>query len=252
MIRFSCPKCSAKCSAPPEKAGADATCRNCQAKIKVPALPHPDDIPTVLPADAPIPLPAKRRTFLGVSLTGIAVTFFICCGCGLVLLAPSENAHFGPTLDAGAGETAKVGSLTISIPYARIGSVNAQSPAGNPIYSADSLLEIGVLVKNSDPTSRPVFRGWSNHYGLSLTDDIGNSYGEVSIKTQFGFTATPNGQLKDSAPVYGDKAVRDVLVFARPVPGAKELTLTLPLSNVGSRQRGSVRFKIPRSFIKGN
>jgi hypothetical protein len=100
-----------------------------------------------------------------------------------------------------------------------------------------------IRLKNHNPNKLARAEGQSNP---TLEDEHGNKYDEVTIRTQLGFEAKPNGAIGRDRYIdlRSDEPRTDVLVFHRPVPGANQLALTLEAERYGGS--GKVYFMMVR------
>lgn len=126
--------------------------------------------------------------------------------------------------------------------------------AGVSVFNED--LMVIVAVKVADPKAKVSFRTWRDplldRAKVRLADDNGTVY-----RTQ-GFDLATDGFVVQgvreqfagklgmgSGAVYSNQPRADILLFERPTPAARHLDLDLDASHVG--QRGTIRFRIPRS-----
>jgi hypothetical protein len=103
--------------------------------------------------------------------------------------------------------------------------------------SQDQFIVISVLLTNNNPRTEPVYITWRR--GATLRDDLGNTYDKVRPPSGYRLAGSV-----ESVTLLGGEKRLDTLVFERPVPAAKDLYLTVPLSQIIG-QRGSLTFRIP-------
>ncbi len=125
---------------------------------------------------------------------------------------------------------------------------------GASIVDEDVMLIVAVKV--ADPKEKVTFRSWRDpllgRAKVRLADNNGTVYHPKgydlladgllagAVKERFG------GKLGiGTGPVYSNQPRGDVLLFEKPTPAAEYLDLDLDATHVG--QRGTIRFRIPRS-----
>lgn len=159
--------------------------------------------------------------------------------------ASEQNSEFQT-----ASEPINIGSIKATITEARIGKVPLyQRIMEEEQVSKEDLLLIRITIANTSKTKKIDYEGWMSPFAsikdieATLTDDAGNNY----RMADFGATV----QVKDASmdnSIYPGKSTKDVVVFERPIDGAKYLDLTL--SAEGCREDGKFRFRIPVEMIK--
>ncbi len=202
----------------------------------------PDEVPTVLP------VPESR---LSVGLVGgvIVALAAVFAAVGVAIHhnsrsqpgGPAPNASYAgvrvpvPSKPAAPAEPPEVpchfdiGDVRVLIAGASLDHAVYRNILGRPETTEEKNLNVLVGVWNNNPARKIDFVGWSTERGgVKLTDDCGNGYSHVT----FGLAQRIVGAT-DSATLYSDNMAPDFIVFERPVPAAKWLTLELPASNFG-------------------
>lgn len=82
---------------------------------------------------------------------------------------------------------------------------------------------------------------------VTLEDNLGNSYKQITYHRPFGISHRPVGGVKHES-LYPGKALTDVLIFQRPVANAESLELQLSAWHVGAE--GVFGFRIPVKDIE--
>lgn len=116
--------------------------------------------------------------------------------------------------------------------------------------TTEKYLRIDVAIDNLSLTKKAEFSGWSRdsldpkHTPL-LRDSFGNDYKPVRF-TRARVVGQTEGELIDP-----NHCLYDVVVFEKPVPGAKRYYLSLPLSVFDRHSRGTARFTIdPANLVR--
>lgn len=159
-------------------------------------------------------------------------------GAGTIANAPKSNVEVVPF-----GKSKSFGEIQVRVRSVNIGTVSAKSPGGQKIFSNDELLIVILGIGNASKTKVLDVSGAAGE--ASLKDEHENEYPSMKIKTQLGFTADIDGQIKQRTRVNPNKEIADVLVFERPADVAKKLMLRLPASNYGGS--GFIIFECPRT-----
>jgi hypothetical protein len=110
---------------------------------------------------------------------------------------------------------------------------------GQPGASEQEHAILGVRVTCNDPNAKVDFQSWAE--SLFARPTIKDEHGNVYRLIDFGFGTTVAGAVK-SASVRANEPAVDVIVFEKPVAGAKELFIELPASRLG--RAGTIRFKL--------
>lgn len=189
-------------------------------------------------------------------LAAICALLFVVCGgiisqqettWGGVTKSQPPQAPSPETVVAFGRKATVNGNVEISITEARVGRVDGAN-LGQPSESREEHLMFAVQLRNTNATRKYEYTSWneSRPFGdnVSLQDDLGNQYRGID----FDLFTEVSGQVKH-ATLYSGSPVSDLLVFQRPVQGAKSLLLTLPLSRIG--ERGKLTFRIPTTKVTG-
>ena len=129
-----------------------------------------------------------------------------------------------------ATDSAKVGDVEIKVVSIRQGVEPVTEKNGDPSDSPDRSTIITLSVKNINDKKTVTFTPWSVQIANGkknsvLLRDSENVYG-IALKPG----EVPTSVKRETHTMYSDDPpVKDVLVFKRFVPGAKELFLTLPV-----------------------
>lgn len=120
---------------------------------------------------------------------------------------------------------------------------------GYPLMSIYQTKETTPLIKSTDGAfvklevaspsskSKPVAPNWT----ATLTDDLGNTYKNTVLHR----TEIPRlHNYKPGESIYPDKPMIQVLLFEKPLPAAKRLTLTLTLTIEDSDESLSIRLPV--------
>jgi Zn finger protein HypA/HybF involved in hydrogenase expression len=180
-------------------------------------------------------LPAWAKVAIGVA----GVLFLL-----TVLNGERKRAE---VVDAKVGEEVWVGDVGVTVAWVGVTRFQSHSPAGH-LQDHEPELVVQINLKNRNPNRVIQVGGQSG--ACRVKDDVGNTYREISAKTDFGFTSTIVRQI----PVGKGRDLRsdqnyepgDVVVFDQPVPGASELVVTLKADVYGGN--GTIRVVSP---IKG-
>ncbi len=193
------------------------------------------------------------------------ITGGILCGVHFVLTAaiigavigtseeqrPIENPPEKPTASKPSLEPEKgnpVGSLvprgavSIAVRSVAVGKVEILDIIGRPTTSVDDYLLVAVRLETFDKTKKFEYESWRQAGTAKLIDNFGTRYKLIS----FGFGDTMVGATT-RATLYADKPINDIIVFQKPVPAAKHLTLELSCSNFEGK--GAILFRIPRELF---
>lgn len=247
-IRFTCPTCAARIKLRDTARGRSYRCLRCATLFTVnakPSNPVPNESPAVLPA------PSRGRIVALIG-AGLAVLIVVWAGLGLMADKRLHQTTDAPPTDAPATEVAvpmaeppevpchfDIGDVRVLIAGASMDCTGYISILGRHEVTEETNLNIIVGVSNSNPARTIGFVGWSTERGgAKLTDELGNSYRQVT----FGVGRIVVGST-ESATLYADSMAQDVIVFERPVPAAKILTLQLSAENFGGK--GSIKGRIP-------
>ncbi|QVL32350.1 DUF308 domain-containing protein [Telmatocola sphagniphila] len=122
-------------------------------------------------------------------------------------------------LNAEAWEVFSKEGISVKLTKYRAGKINLLEFGRSQVPSKDDLLEVRLEITNSDPNKKRTYEQWpgSIFNAPKLEDDKGNRYQQV----RFSFGLEVEGQTSGSEPIYSDKPLTEVLVFEKPVPGAK-------------------------------
>lgn len=182
--------------------------------------------------------PNNQPRMLVVGLLTIAGMFVLCCGGTLFFLILRP----GPTTEVALGEEVRFGDLGVTVASAHVSPYQSTSPGGT-LYNHEAALLIAIRFKNYNPNR--TIKADCQIDTSTLRDDVGNSYRGIAARDEFGRRRSIVGQVEEgmSRPVRSEKVESDVLVFARPVAGARQLTLTLAARRYGGT--GVLRVTIP-------
>lgn len=140
---------------------------------------------------------------------------------------------------ANAGLEARAGDAIVKIIQTDIGPIQYQQFGGIKFQSKDDFLKIKISIRNDSDVKKYSYISWGLYDFRNdlLSDEYGNFY-------KIHATETMNivGQLKYEE-IYPKQSVKDLLVFARPVAGAKQLRLFLPGIRITDDK--PLRFKFP-------
>ncbi len=142
-------------------------------------------------------------------------------------------------------EKAAAGPVNIRVVSVRVDKPRILRSTGRAAAPKEDCLIVTLELVNTDPQKKIVHAGWSRAPAMqrvALNDNHGNPYKLENFRS-----GTVEGQQSESASLYADDPVSDVLVFERPVDAAEYLRLELPASAVG--QPGVLRFQIPKKMI---
>lgn len=110
----------------------------------------------------------------------------------------------------------------------------------------DSSLYIQISVANTSKTKKVDFSSWSESSSVSLRDNLDNTYSRVRLNARRLWEPYLGEQIKNRA-IHPGEAIKDFVIFGRPVKAAKTLTLTLPRNCYGGT--GFDEIVIPMSKI---
>ena len=168
----------------------------------------------------------------------IFAAFTLACGSGdnskgTAALKRTEGPPDTPTdrVAEAVGEPVIIGGLKVEVAKWEIGEVQLLDVLDDEAQSREPHLIVNLQLISVDAGKKFLYRSWSKSRKVELKDDLGNSYQQSRWK---GLDTRPVGQI-EAERVYSDRVVKDVLVFERPVPAAKVLTLKLPHPDDDSR-----------------
>ena len=184
--------------------------------------------------------------FVLISLCGgVGLAMVLACAGGKPSGASKPPPAAVETKIVPYGSKITIGGVELSLQAPQVGKISG-THLGQSGESDEEYFSVKVRLHNRDTTSKREYASWSAQQtfgsNATLTDDLGNPYKLV----RFELFSEVAGQLK-RATLYDDKPISDLLVFQRPVPRAKALTLELPLARCGGD--GLVKFRIPAEKI---
>jgi hypothetical protein len=129
--------------------------------------------------------------------------------------------------------------FTITLVDARVGPVEVVGAAP----SKDDGLVVTLIVENRSKTWKMPYTRWhgilSRPRTAKLVDNLENDY------KPFSRYDVIKGGVPEDRSVYPGETMTEVLAFERPVLGAKEMALILPLAPIGGEGEAVFRFKLP-------
>jgi hypothetical protein len=155
------------------------------------------------------------------------------------LLKHSEQS--GPVIETSVGKEVRIGDIGVTITRAGISGYRSTSPSGHPLeHQPDFVVALDFKSYNPDRILQAQYQTGR----CKLVDDVGNRYSEIKTETEAGFRSAIDGQITYgmARDLRSDARGTDVLVFDRPVPGAKTLILTLDAKAYGGT--GTIRVRI--------
>ena len=138
------------------------------------------------------------------------------------------------------GDTISFGDVSVAVISLKVGGLSGRTPAGNEMR-IDSVLLLKLRLKNFNANRIATVGGQAGN--AVATDDVGNVYDAMVLKSEFGGEVRVPDLIgrgfvrdlrSDEPPSY------DTVVFKRPVPGAKRLTIALDGTCYGGTDRPTV------------
>lgn len=143
------------------------------------------------------------------------------------------------------------GNVSVTIAGGSIGPAKMFDKIRNEETTSEkTTLKIVVWIKNNHPNKIVNYTPWGGKQFARpgelgrIRDEFGNTYS--NFRPAFGLEF--RAQLTSITRVDPGSKVEDIVVFDAPIAKAKDLTLTLPVRNLG--QSGpDMQFTLPRSFF---
>lgn len=152
----------------------------------------------------------------------------------------------GPWTRLGEGET--LNDVTITIIAANLGRVPLfDRYEKEDALSEEALLAITIEIANTSTTRKRKYHSWSSDCAMPLdinpylADDLGNEYTPVNFELGLSIKG---GQTE--ASIYPGQCLQDVVVFERPVAGARRLVFAYPASSFGGKGEAVFCFPFDR------
>jgi hypothetical protein len=131
------------------------------------------------------------------------------------------------------------GDVEVSLESAGGQKVRLKNIFGDSTTSKEDLFVVKMRVTNLNDSKKYQFESWED--SATCHDDLGNRYARIN----FGATVKVIGR-EESASLYPNKPVADVLVFELPIDKAKEFYIKLPAKNTGIDSERIFTFKLVR------
>ncbi len=187
-------------------------------------------------------------------MRGLILCVLACVACGKSKPVPETQPDFmstagktapapEKTIEASLRKEVRIGDIGISVSAdTRLGFWSV-SPGGNRLLHQPECI-IAIDIKNYNANTFAVITGQTGK--ATLKDDVGNTYRELGAKTDVGFDSRIDGQIRDGYELRlrANEPGKDVVVFEKPVPGAKKFTLAL--SGVPYGEKAVIRFDFSR------
>lgn len=160
-------------------------------------------------------------------------------------LTPSPTATPQEESWAPSDQPVKQGEIMVKVVGARVGKITlGKDFSGQPQVSPEPQLWIQLQIGNASKAMKHNYKTWAGRdfaverdYA-TLSDNFGNHYKRVD----FGLMDKPVGR-GESASIYPNRYITDLLVFEPPVANVQYLNLELPARNFGGT--GMLRIRIP-------
>ncbi|MFO0811209.1 MAG: hypothetical protein U0746_21475 [Gemmataceae bacterium] len=250
MPTFACPSCAARIRMPDSARGGMFDCPHCSNPFSVGAKPRALSARTVLTAPRGPDNGSQQRGNVGiwVFVGGLVIgSMFLGIACVyLVMRQPAASARPAVVADEPADVPCAhmFGDVKLAVSYATVDRTLYRNILDQPAESADVHLNVYVAVANMNPARKIGYTAWSIRAdGIRLTDDLGNAYRRIDMGLE-------NGLRNSDTTLYSDRPIPDLIVFERPVPAAKVLTLELPAANFGGS--GVLRCRFDATMLTNN
>ncbi len=210
---------------------------------------------------------------MGILFVVVGVPILICAGCVAIGLIGTKRDSASPAAstekagdakangvqppskeasndrDGEIGKETLFGSLGVTVDTVRFNTFAATTDLGRTFFSdgRDSTVVVRISLRNHDPNKLAKASAQSGK--ATLTDEHGNVYSEVFLTNEIGLKITTDGSIPRGHYIEfsADKAHADALVYQKPVPGAKTLTLAIDAEQYGGK--GKVRYVVGRDVF---
>lgn len=149
--------------------------------------------------------------------------------------APAENfeANTDTENPLPAKQSPPRKTVSVSFESAYLNFLVGRDRFGNMLTGHEPELFVILRIDNFSPTLKVNYSRWR---GLTLADELGNSYGADDPKSSESFYFVHNGKRYDTYDTHAiqpAQTIWDAFLFEKPVAPAKVLHLHLPLRNIG-------------------